>query len=262
MEYTLGRGKVFFAKGDPDTQALGAYYYLGNTPAFNVTSNDDTLDHYSSDSGLKVLDMSITLQHNLSVNFETDHISPENLARWYKGDITSVAQAATTVVGGAFTDDILAIEAGGTYQLGVDPVTRPQGKGNLALVGVFVGTSTIAASAGDYTFDGAHGMIALSPNPTDIVAGSDIHVKYNTQVKDFLTIIDRGKDLFGALKYIADNPKGTNKDQFYPWVKISSNGDYELKGDELQKLSFTASVLKKNTVTDYAYLRSPKGVGY
>jgi hypothetical protein len=70
----------------PGTKTLaGGSRYLGNSPELTSSQNEDKLDHYNSDSGIKVKDASVSLQNDLSLSFSLDDISPENLALWYRG---------------------------------------------------------------------------------------------------------------------------------------------------------------------------------
>ena len=45
---------------------------------------------------------------------------------------------------------------------------------------------------------------------------------------------------------IAYNPQGKNYDWFMPYVKLSPNGDFALKGDEWQQIPFSVEILKKS----------------
>lgn len=53
--YTLGRGKVYFARFTSG-QVPGPFRYIGNTPEFNLTIELETLDHFSSDEGIREKD--------------------------------------------------------------------------------------------------------------------------------------------------------------------------------------------------------------
>ena len=58
-------------------------------------------------------------------------------------------------------------------------------------------------------------------------------------------VISRGQTVEGSLRYLANNPAGANIDYFMPWVKITPNGDFSLKGDEWQTVPFNIEILKK-----------------
>ena len=82
----LGRGKLYFTPYAPGTTTGGVRGYLGNTPSFTMTQAITKLDHYSSEGGLKVKDKSVTLQTDVTLAFETDHISVANMLLWFGGN--------------------------------------------------------------------------------------------------------------------------------------------------------------------------------
>ena len=59
-----------------------------------------------------------------------------------------------------------------------------------------------------------------------------------------MTTIERGSQATGALRFISSNPTGIQRDYYFPYVKISSDGDYALKGDDWQSMGFTFEALK------------------
>ncbi len=67
---------------------------------------------------------------------------------------------------------------------------------------------------------------------------------YDTTVASYDRVISGGTAIEGTLRFIADNPTGDNIDYFFPWVKITPNGDMALKGDTWQVLPFNVEVLK------------------
>ena len=49
---------------------------------------------------------------------------------------------------------------------------------------------------------------------------------------------------FDILMFLANNPKGADFHYYLPWVKITPNGDYAMKGDEWQQIPFSLEALK------------------
>lgn len=128
--YVVGAGKLFFNKFLTGTKTLsGGARYLGNSPELTSSQNEDKLDHYNSDSGIKVKDASVTLQNDLSLGFSLDDISNENLALWYRGEVEK-----TVIAGGAVVGELHSDVALGTYiQLGLT-AGNPIGARNVSLV--------------------------------------------------------------------------------------------------------------------------------
>lgn len=109
--YVLGRGVVYFDRRDPDTGLLTGERDLGNAPAFSLTLDLETLEHFSSRAGLRAKDKEVTLQITPSVSFQLDEVNVENVKLIYLAESSTVNQPAgdvssTTIVGnkGRFRD--------------------------------------------------------------------------------------------------------------------------------------------------------------
>lgn len=128
QNYTLGRGKLFFAKFDDGvyTSAPQPERYLGNSPDFSLTISETKLDHFNSDAGVKEKDASISLQVDRTGKLTTDNINTKNVALFFFGSETALVDA-----GGAQSDEFTAGEQGLYYQLGVSDA-RPAGARGLA----------------------------------------------------------------------------------------------------------------------------------
>jgi hypothetical protein len=231
--YVIGRGRLYFDRFDASGASTG-FRYLGNTPAISITKDSQTLDHYDSDSGLKVKDKSVTLQEDVRMSFETDNISPENLALWFAG---TAGAGGTTA---AATD---ATFAANDVALGVSYYV---GRENISGVAIAPAGGGTAVAADDYVVDAAGGMVTFTGGVTP---GSDYVITFDAEaVTTTGQIIDSGTTVFGALRYVSDNPVGANQTMNYPYVKLTPNGDYQLKGDEWQKLSFNVEILRDATL--------------
>ena len=138
------------------------------------------------------------------------------------------------------------------YQLGTTP-QRPAGHRGLTpqvpspLQNVIVtgptGTPTYVEGT-DYTVDMDLARITILPNST-IPAGTNILVDYRVGARNRVQVLSGSTPVEGSMRFIAANPKGLNRDYFMPWVKITPNGDYALKGEEWQQIPFNIEVLKR-----------------
>ena len=79
-----------------------------------------------------------------------------------------------------------------------------------------------------------------------IAEDSNIVVKYDEPAGTREVVISGSTAVEGSLRYIARNPVGKQIDYFWPWVKITPNGDFALKGDEWQQIPFTIEVLRRS----------------
>lgn len=238
---TLGRGELHFGRFKPNTFTPRGERYLGNSPEFSATIDSENLDHMDSDHGINEKDESITLSTNRSGSFTTDNIDPENVALFFFGEKFVFAVSASTVTGEAHTD----VEPGLTYQLGASLV-NPTGARMVSTVvvkGGAGGTTTYTLGT-DYKIDENMGRLTILEGGT-ILDGDDILVDYAVAAHNRSRVISGTTAVAGSLRYIAFNPAGPNADWYMPYVKLSPNGDYNLKGDDWQVIPFTIEILKK-----------------
>lgn len=239
--YTLGRGKVSFSRFNPDG-TLEGFRYLGNTPEFNLSIEQETLDHYNSDEGIREKDDSVPLEVNRTGSLVTDNISPENVALFFFGS----SEALTQAVVASDDETLTGIKAGHTYKLGVTS-SNPAGYFGIDPAGFAVAVSgggTSLVEDTDYTVDLDNGLITFLEGSTLAVDGEDIDVTYAVLGSTRTRVISGSEPVEGAILFETKNPKGTDCVYFLPYVKLSPNGDYALKGDEWQQIPLSIEVLK------------------
>ena len=258
--YTLGRGRLFFDRFTPAQVAAGiaaatrgeGETYFGNTPELSMTSAEETLDHFDSDQGVRTKDDSVSLQLDRTGSFTTDNISVENLALYFLSDGASTftqtaATAAEYLVPGA--------KQGRFYQIGATEA-NPSGLRSISNVSVRKGAgfTTVVTQAGNYEVDEVLGRIYIIPGSADIPANTDIEVTYDVAATTRDRVISKSQSIYGALRFVSDNPKGKNRDFYFPYVKLAPDGDDALKGDDWQAMSFTFEALKKGTSVESLYV--------
>ena len=264
--YVVGRGRLYFNifKKGSNTPASGELYF-GNTPELTLTADTETLDHYSSESGLRNLDASVLLEYTQGGNFTTDEINADNLALFFLGDKTVVTQTQMT----DRKETLTLLQKGRYYQLGTDDVT-PTGVRNIdnfqivvadAGTSISVGSGDISTIPGatalpedNYEIDLATGRLYIEPDASDIGSGKTAAVQYDVGAQARTTVIGKANMIYGSLRFISDNPVGTQKDYFFPKVSLQPDGDYALKGDDWQVMGFTFRAMKLNSATERAYI--------
>lgn len=349
--YTLGRGKLYADFYDTNGNLTGEFY-IGNTTSLTYSSDEDVLDHFDSDDGVREKDDTVQLSDTATIGFTTDDIQPENLATFIKGEVTTLTTMAAT----GETEDLIVLRAR-YYQLGASDasptgvraienveveVTTPavQATGNItiltaapaandtvtiggnvitfvtsgatgaqvlrgasaaeaaanlrvyvnahpallvsaggsggevdlvALTGGTAGnsitlaksfatsgnatvsganltggaaSSSAAADADDYTVDADLGRLYIKEDAAGIADGDTVTVTYDIQASTRSVVLSTGDKATAALRYVAANPKGPQRDHYWPKVVVSPDGDYELKGDDWQAMSFSGEALK------------------
>lgn len=263
-QYVIGKGKLHFDQFAVGSKIGTGERYLGNTPELTQSRSSDTLDHMDADEGLNVKDESITISNDITGTFSTDNIEPANVALWFGGDIDkSTIVAATAIV----EPDFVAAR-GRSYQIGKTADT-PQGTRSITNVKIATVTAGAqptdplvatpiadAAMAANFDIDLARGRLYIEPDAPDVEDGDVLRVTYDQEGVTREIIIAKGQEIRGALRFLSTNPVGERKDYFWPYVKITANGDYALKGDDWQVMSFNFEVLKLDANTERVYIEA------
>lgn len=238
--YTLGRGQVHFARFKTGTQTPDGFNYIGNTPEFSLTIESETLDHYSSDEGIREKDDSVPLEVNRTGSLTTDNIDPANVALFFFGTDSVITQASVA----SSAETLTAIQAEHSYKLG-STGANPTGYMGIDPAGflVEVGITPLVADV-DYTMDFDNGILTFLAGSILAVDAADISVTYAVLGSTRERVISGSEPIEGAMMYVTKNPKGTDAVFYMPYVKIAPNGDYALKGDEWQQIPLSLEVLK------------------
>lgn len=240
QNYTLGRGKVYFGRFAEGATEPTGFRYIGNTPEFNLTIEDETLDHYSSDKGIREKDDSVPLEVNRSGSMTCDNIVVDNVALFFFGTTSAITTSALT----SQSENLSGVVAGMSYQIGLT-VSNPvgiRGVENVTVESNPAGTTYTLNT--DYRLDADRGMVEIIDGGA-ITDGDDITVNYDIAASTSTRVISGSAPVEGAMRFIAANPKGADFDYFFPYVKITPNGDYALKGDEWQTIPFSLEILKQ-----------------
>lgn len=235
---TYGRGEVYFAQFKPGTQIPLGERYLGNTPAFALTVDAQSLDHFNSDRGVKVKDRSVTTQVDYKGSMETDNIDQPNVALFFFG----TADVLTTAALAGQTETFTGVSPGLFYQLGVS-ASRPVGVRKVTTVVVTV-SGTAKTLGTDYLVDLDLGRVTPLVGGT-IAEASEMVVTYAIAASTRNRVVSGGTPIEGALRFVSQNPEGDKKDVFVPWVKLRPNGDFALKGDDWLKIQFNIDIQRK-----------------
>lgn len=239
---TLGRGKIYFARFLPGTMTPDGERYIGNTPGFSINLKEDKLDHYSSDAGVKQKDASISLSVDRTAKITCDNIDLENVALFFFGTKDTV----TTVSATGKTETLSAVKKGLFYQLGTTPST-PSGVRKISNLVVSKGGTPLVLGT-DYNADLDLARIELLSSGSVIsAAGTDnLSLTYDVAASTRPRVISGSTAVQGAIRYVAANPQGDNQDYYFPYVNISPDGDYALKGDKFIEIPFSVEILLKS----------------
>jgi hypothetical protein len=223
--YVIGRGSMFFAELKADG-TLGGERPIGNTTDFAISVTSETLKHYDSSHGMRTQDREVPVQIDYAANYTTDDVNTKNLAALLLGD----AEIATVSAVTGATETLTDIEQALVYQLGMS-ATNPAGVQQVSNVVVKSADDvTTYVLTTDYTVDAALGRITIVDGG-GIADGADLHITYDIAATSQKRVSSSGTTVEGALRFLADNPEGDDVDYYLPSVKLSPNGDFQIKSE-------------------------------
>lgn len=262
-DYNLGRGIVYFSKlatsGFPDADG---YRDLGNCPQFNISMDVQDLEHFSSRSGLKVLDKTFVISQAVKIAFQLDELNYQNLALFFSGATATYDNGHDTVV--ADVDVTASVVQGRWYDLynSATLATRRRVY-NLGATGcVFnfdkdvAGVDTLLVEGTDYVVDRVMGRVQIVSGSATCPAGSKLQFSISTAAttpKDLDEVQGLTVGLIeGALKFISENPGASNVKEEYQFhkVQIRADGDLPKIGDEVEVAGFSGTALVNNSILE------------
>ena len=235
-EFVLGSGQVFFAR--LVNGVLGPERLIQETPSLSYATKVTTKVEKSSDGPIATPAASAPTEVERSGKFTCKDMAAYNLALHALGQTSTITTAVTAV-----TDDPVgggvALVADAYYQLGL--AARPH-VGVRAITNLVLSTgSTDYAIGDDYTVDLATGRIYIP-----LGSGAAAHIvtaDYNTSVATWEQSESGDEPVRGALRFIANNSVGPNKDRYWPAVLLYPDGDVELKSrDKYSELGFAFDI--------------------
>ncbi len=243
-DYIFGRGELFVDIFDDAGNKQGERF-LGNCPGFNLSIESEQFEHFSSTSGVRSKDLTVTTSVNFNASIQCDDVSAANLALFLGGSVGSVSQTATPVANEAH-----AVLQGYEYQLGTS-TSNPTGVRDVGSVVVTdtAGTTTYVLNT-DYKLNATLGRIYIIPSGA-ITDDQVIHVDY-TPTAGSRTQVTSGTAgrLTGAIRFIAANANGTNRDLYIASCSIAPEGELPLiTEDELASFTLNIGVNEKDSNT-------------
>lgn len=256
-DYYLGRGKLFYATvdsstGKPDTDG---WRYLGNCPEFNMTLERETLEHESSQEGVKTVDKEVLVSLKMSISFSLDEINDQNLSLWVAGETATHTNPA--IAGFSATVQSTSVLLGRWYDIVNGSGERAYDIDTAKLTLTETGTPTTLVEDTDYILDAKMGRVFLLTTATGIADGEEMDAALTADASaspvEEVRALTSTVQLSGALKFISENP--TNGDKQKEWqfhtVNISANGDFGLISDDFAVMQFEGAV-QSNALADSA----------
>lgn len=238
---TIGGQDIVFVAADPE----GMEVLIAATIAAQATALANFINDLSMSLGVTatVVGAVVTLHANTpgaggnAITLAKTAATPANIT----------VSGATLAGGTSTTETVSNVERGRWYQLGVTD-EMPQGVNHIGSV-VITGVD-----ADSYTVDADAGRIFVKPEAVDIVNGDDLEVAYGVFAGVDDIVIARAETIEGEMAFIANNAAGANDNYFWPYVKLSPDGDFSLKGDEWLNMTFNFEILKRDALVERQYI--------
>lgn len=229
----LGKGQVYFDRFTTAGVSTGLKH-LGNVETLELTTEDDVIEKYSSMVNSSPLYKRVNRRRTTTLRITGNEFNPENVALALMGIQSTLAQAATAVVGEA----IAATTVPGTYYktLKLGPIS--------AVAVKFAGVAGVLGT--DYAIiDATTGLIRILPGT--IKTGA-VTIDYTPTAYASTTspqVISGGAQgvIEGRLLFIGDPASGP-KMMVNVWhVSISPDGALGLISDDFATMGLSAAVL-------------------
>lgn len=246
--YTLGKGIVYFDQKDLATGNYMGERDLGNAPSFTFNVAIEKLEHYSSRGGLRAKDKEIISQITPGIAFTLDEVNKDNLALLTLGDINTVEQAE-----GDVTAESHVAHLGMRIQLSYRDISA-------VTITNASQTDTPLVSGTDYTIstdakDDQIGRILILENASNVSEGDNLDVAYTYGTITYYEIrAFANSQLEGFMRFVSDNPAGTQQELEIWRVSLTPSGDTAMIGEDWSTLGFTGEILKDSSKPASPYM--------
>lgn len=220
---TIPAGKIYWDPRDPATGLLTGEMYMGNTPGATFSAKTESVEVYSADDAVseKVADLPISVSREFK--FKANDLTDDNLAIFIVADKTTVAQTGASVT----AESLGPVKQGRWYQLGTS--ANETGRRGISAVTVKVGAATMDITD-DYLLDLVNARVFIvvggAINDGDEPA---VDYTYATNSRVQLRATANNSVQFGALRFIANNTVGPNRNIYFPSVALRADGDVQIK---------------------------------
>lgn len=229
----LGRGAVYFDRFVNGVST--GERHLGNVTKFEVSTEDETVEKYSSVEASSPLLKKVLVRRNVSLALTLEEFSKENLALVLMGE----NDATFAQTGGGITGEAIAgVEPGRYYKLA--------NRGVSAVVVTGTGGTPTYNVTTDYLVDADSGRIYIVPGGT-ITSGTDLEVDYTATAITAGTVDTiRGgvtSVIEGAVRFIGDPSSGPAYEVEVWKVSVNPDGVLAMIGDDFGAVDMTFAVL-------------------
>lgn len=248
----VGAGYIYFDEFDANGNPQGERY-LAETPGFSLAIASETLEDYTSDGATAEKHVDVPTRTVRDSKLTLKDMSLENFALFVIGTVSTI----TTTAGAVTADPInggQGVKQGHWYQVGVDAATRPTGVRDITGLVIKEGATPQTLTT-DYIAHLETGRIYIVPGG-GIADGTILTADFNEQNRSWSQVAsnDLGAKK-GALRYVAGNTTGENRDVYLTSTVLKPDGEVQFKSrDTVQQMGFSLSVQKPSDSREAVYV--------
>jgi hypothetical protein len=272
-DYTLGRGIMYLSEIDSTTGLPKEWRDVGNVPDFTVNVAEEELEHFTSRTGLKTRDKTVTLSKDLQMAFSFDTINDQNLALFLSGETANYTNAAVAgfaewqVIGDG---DIPASPQLVWYRIESSAAARAYGITSTNLTVATTNATPVTLVEGtDYEVLESSGMFRLLDSTAVQLAitnveGITIELAADAGAVNMDEVRGLTKSTVSvAMMFQAVNPANDDEPTEFVFhqVKLRADGDMNLIGDDWTQMPFGGTVesnTKASPNSPHVTIRTPK----
>ncbi|CAA2107104.1 hypothetical protein VVAX_04069 [Variovorax paradoxus] len=213
---------------------------MGNCPSFVLTIDSEKAEEFSAETAGSELIGTLTGKVKRTAKITCNNMSMATYQRFLAATSEVVVQSAVAVTG-----ELRTVTPGKIYQLG-QTAANPIGVRNVTAVSVKTEDGTTPYVAGeDFNVDPETGAVQIIAGG-GITAGV-VQFGYTPVAGSYTRLKTGGNTSFlAAVRVVADNASGSNKDWYMPRVSMTPSGDLPIVSNEVEfvKVEFDVDVLK------------------
>ncbi len=234
--YYSGQGSLYMAERDATTGKPKGFVAVGNIPELTLDIEISKFEHKESESGDRLLDLTLITEKKGKFNFKLESMSLANLT------IGLFGESATVALGNVVDEAV-------TARLGKRVALAHPDVSSVVVKDAATGLVTYVLND-DYTVDAKNGVLIFPTTPADIVADQALEVSYSHAAYDnleaFTTAVAperymrfEGLNTVDGTRVIIDLPRA----QFDPLT------GYGLINEELGSITMAGSLLADEFIT-------------
>jgi hypothetical protein len=251
----LGRGEVYFDRFAPGTLVGEGERYIGNSTEVSFTRQIEKVETWRSERGIKFKGRALPIREGIAGTFTTDNIDTDNVLAWF-GDTSATLVTANAIV--EAVEETLIVTRNRHYQLGKSK--SPAGVRYTRDVKFFVDDVEVDLSAHVEVYEDKGRVHFLQSFP--YAANTEVVVQFNQRQANSYLVASQIREFEGALRFVADNIAGENRDYYLPYVVLRADGALSLKGDEWQSMEFQFEAKQMNSAMPQIYILGTGEPGY